>query len=741
MLLSLLPTAAMAATEITEVRLQIDQPEAGKPADFTPEGENEQFGISSYSENGYHNGVWWIDQTENGKALQPGDVFEMGHTYMLRIATYAKSGYAMTRKQLDSAYQWYVTGYINDQVDDYPAFRGDSNEVYFTATFQIPIRISSVAIESVTAPVPGALPDYRTVLFEHNYYVSTDAVKGNFHNGVYWFDKTENEVVPATVPFVEGHEYRVFIDVLAGANKYFSTNDDGSSAVSATVNGEAAKVVSYLSEPASQEINVYYDFGVCEPYAITRVDIAEVEIPAQGKSPDYSVVLEGYSYDLKPDTQGNPFRVNGVRWHDDTEDYDLTATHKFIAGHTYTVNVSLIPANGFRFTEDVIATIDDAAATVTKNGSEIEVRYTYPALVMDQITEVAIEGVSAPVLNQHPSYVALVRGKGYGLMAKNDDSFRNGMRWSVMDGESLPVTGGTFVGGKTYQVEILLATEEGYAFDPDINSIKATVNGKPVTAAFREGGLLLTCYFPEPTDEAQITTVAVDGLSAPVIGAAPDYTAQIVDTRYALLDKTTATEKNGITWINNTTGNAMRADSDKFEAGTSYTAVIGLQSRDGYAFPLDKQGDPQVTAYLNERAVDEVTAAGEYTVYLRFTFAALPESAFTDVPADAYYYAPVMWAVANGITNGTGDGSTFSPDMNCTRAQVVTFLWRAAGSPAPKSREMPFTDVPAGSYYADAVLWAVENNITTGTGTGTTFSPDMICTRAQIVTFLYRCMG
>ena len=109
---------------------------------------------------------------------------------------------------------------------------------------------------------------------------------------------------------------------------------------------------------------------------------------------------------------------------------------------------------------------------------------------------------------------------------------------------------------------------------------------------------------------------------------------------------------------------------------------------------------------------------------------------FVDVPAGSYYEDAVDWAVENGITQGTDD-THFSPDGICTRAQAVTFLWRAAGSPEPETRAMPFTDVPVGSYYYDAVLWAVENGITKGTS-DTTFSPNATCTRAQIVAFLWR---
>jgi len=109
---------------------------------------------------------------------------------------------------------------------------------------------------------------------------------------------------------------------------------------------------------------------------------------------------------------------------------------------------------------------------------------------------------------------------------------------------------------------------------------------------------------------------------------------------------------------------------------------------------------------------------------------------FVDVATGSYYEDAVDWAVENGITKGTDD-THFSPDGICTRAQAVTFLWRTAGSPASKTSTMPFTDVPVGSYYYDAVLWAVENGITKGTS-DTTFSPNMTCSRAQIVTFLWR---
>lgn len=112
---------------------------------------------------------------------------------------------------------------------------------------------------------------------------------------------------------------------------------------------------------------------------------------------------------------------------------------------------------------------------------------------------------------------------------------------------------------------------------------------------------------------------------------------------------------------------------------------------------------------------------------------------FTDVTADEYYYDAVLWAAEQGITNGTST-TTFSPSQNCTRAQAVTFLWRALGEPAASNANNPFTDLDARAYYYDAVLWAVKTNVTNGVGGGK-FTPNATCTRGQIVTFLYRALA
>ena len=152
---------------------------------------------------------------------------------------------------------------------------------------------------------------------------------------------------------------------------------------------------------------------------------------------------------------------------------------------------------------------------------------------------------------------------------------------------------------------------------------------------------------------------------------------------------------------------------------------------------LDRSGDALKLTEKNGKYTFKMPS-GKVTIKASFV-EEVPEQLFKDVPANAYYYEAVKWAQEKGITGGIGNG-LFGPNDPCTRAQIVTFLWRAAGSPAPKNTGTAFGDVKPGSFYEQAVAWAVENGITGGTGEGM-FSPDATCTRAQSVTFLYRASG
>ena len=155
--------------------------------------------------------------------------------------------------------------------------------------------------------------------------------------------------------------------------------------------------------------------------------------------------------------------------------------------------------------------------------------------------------------------------------------------------------------------------------------------------------------------------------------------------------------------------------------------ILTVTDKNGKEIELTNMGDGKYTFKMPASKITVTATFMDDNTMLNF---------FVDVSADAYYYDAVLWAVEEGITNGTS-ATTFSPDNPCTRAQMATFLWRAAGSPEPVGRDFPFVDVGADTYYAKAVQWAYEQGITGGTS-ATTFSPDQTCTRGQMATFLYR---
>ena len=175
-------------------------------------------------------------------------------------------------------------------------------------------------------------------------------------------------------------------------------------------------------------------------------------------------------------------------------------------------------------------------------------------------------------------------------------------------------------------------------------------------------------------------------------------------------------------------------------ASKGSTVTLAVNPDKGYVLDtltvLDSKGNEIPLTEKNGKYTFTMPA-GKVTVQASFAEEA-PADLFLDVPATAYYSEAVRWAAEQGITGGVGN-DLFAPEQPCTRAQIVTFLWRANGSPAPKTLST-FADVPADAYYAIAVAWAVENGITTGTSTAA-FSPEATCTRAQAVTFLHRASG
>ena len=239
---------------------------------------------------------------------------------------------------------------------------------------------------------------------------------------------------------------------------------------------------------------------------------------------------------------------------------------------------------------------------------------------------------------------------------------------------------------------------------------------------------------------------AVDRTKSKAEQAKVDAMAQKINDAIAALEKKPSSSSSGssrprydVTTPSKPENGSVTVDPERARSGSRVTVTVTPDSgyklgelvvtdRDGKKLELTDKGNGQYTFTMPSGKVE---VAAEFVKEVEV-------SPFADVATDAYYYDAVKWAVEKGITNGVSE-TLFGPDQACTRAQIVTFLWRAAGSPEPKS-ESSFADVAADAYYAKAVAWAVENGITKGTSE-TTFHPDETCTRAQGVTFLYRALG
>ena len=195
--------------------------------------------------------------------------------------------------------------------------------------------------------------------------------------------------------------------------------------------------------------------------------------------------------------------------------------------------------------------------------------------------------------------------------------------------------------------------------------------------------------------------------------------------------------------INIATGENGEAFVDNEQAAEGDIVTITVKPEEGYMLDrllaLDKDGNPLALLYQDDEQYAFIMPQGAVDILPIFAEQKAVGEEFADVAADAYYSAAVRWSLEQGIAKGT-DADTFSPHESCTRAQLVTFLHRAAGSPEPETHSIVFEDVSEEKYYYKAILWALENGITSGVSPFR-FSPDETVNRAQAVSFLYRAAG
>ena len=305
-------------------------------------------------------------------------------------------------------------------------------------------------------------------------------------------------------------------------------------------------------------------------------------------------------------------------------------------------------------------------------------------------------------------------------------SFTGNGSGDVAGGKDQTATNGTDF---TFTVD----EKEGYTYTVKLgNETLTKTNGQYTIPGAKITGTALTVTVEktEKTPEITTTTIGFVGSgSGDVAGGTSQTATNGTDFTF------TVDEKEGYTYTVKLGDETLTKVNGQYTipgaklTGTALTVTVEKTGKTGEKpLPTPVGPKPEKPEKPSEPGTTEPTEPGT-------TEPTKPAHSFDDVPAGAYYEEAVAWAAEKGITEGTS-ATTFAPKALCTRAQVVTFLWRAAGCPEPQNAGS-FADVTAGSYYAKAVAWAIENGITGGTGDGM-FSPDAVCTRAQAVTFLYR---
>ena len=334
--------------------------------------------------------------------------------------------------------------------------------------------------------------------------------------------------------------------------------------------------------------------------------------------------------------------------------------------------------------------------------------------------------------------------QNHNIATINGGSFVAESHWSIYncpcnansDKGELTITGGSFTGniahvkadygfikisGGTYSVNPTAYVADTHIVRKDGDAQFTVVAKSNLTSGVYltdPSGALASNYYVSSTANG-VWTVSY---SAPYSGGSSSY-----DPTYSV--STPSKTENGSVTVS--PKNASKGDTVTVtvKPDSGYVLeTLTVTDKNGNELTLKDKGDGKYTFTMPAGKVEVKATFMEDNSVLNF---------FYDVPNGAYFYEAVKWAVDKGVTNGLSD-TMFGPYESCTRAQIVTFLWRAAGSPEPKTASS-FTDVPANAYYAKAVAWAVENGITNGM-TATMFAPDATCTRGQSVTFLYRAL-
>ena len=477
------------------------------------------------------------------------------------------------------------------------------------------------------------------------------------------------------------------------------------------------------------------------------------------------------TFAVSGDNGGGPSLVNvqdgaAVTLRDITLDGGSAAKHGLNVYHAGTLSLENVTISNCRWYALVVNNTELSVNGLTTSGNQWGINIDQGSRVTLSNAEIA-EGDSVVFEGQD----------GSGSLTVESGSFQNIKTQGASTGGTLTINGGTIASVSNEagaDVAITGGTVTGQVSNSGSGSISVT-GGSFTTAdveAFVDPGQTVILTLDPAGGSCQVKTLAV--ASGAAVGTLPvpvreghrftgwstaasggtavteDTTFDAAATLYAQWEQESSsgdsdsgdTDGDYLITVDRVSGGTLRVNPGRADKGDTVTITVTPKS--GYELKkltvTDSRGDAVETRSAGEGRYTFVMPGSRVNVSASFALAEEPEKLpFTDVSNSAYYYDAVLWAAEEGITSGV-TGSTFAPGRGCTRAQLVTFLWRANGSPEPASRENPFTDVSSSAYYYDAVLWAVEKGITTGV-TGSTFAPDALCTRGQAAVLLWRANG
>ena len=433
---------------------------------------------------------------------------------------------------------------------------------------------------------------------------------------------------------------------------------------------------------------------------------------------DPSAYVAESKYVIKSDKAGYTYAVTGTEPEKTPIFVDENTTHDTSAITDETTKNAIDAVINKAKVEGVAAAVDESALVASKvDASEVDA-----AKKVDVEVSVKVEVKSADLSGENAAKTLTFEAKPVATITvtKSDNSTETK--------SNVPVPNSLLSGEIT--VKLPLPTVNGSRFTPKQILHKFTGGGYEYFINESVGGMRGAGRF-KIEDNCAVFTIygfSTFELSGTVTYVEPSYSSgSSYDPTYSVtVDKT----KNGTVTVSPKSASKGDTVTVTVKPDSGYVLeTLTVTDKNGNELTLKDKGNGKYTFTMPAGKVEVKATFMEDNSMLNF---------FYDVPNNAYFYEAVKWAVENGITTGVGN-DLFAPEQPCTRAQIVTFLWRAAGSPEPKGAASGMTDVVSGSYYEKAVAWAIENGITTGTTTST-FSPDATCTRAQAVTFLARAL-